>query len=233
MEGARQFIASLVLAQAASLPFPAWRRTIRTAAGLALGLLTLAPTHGVVSALGYPLLPIAAWLAIDAGLRPVPWPTARRVLSELAYLATVLGALAFYDATERAQLAAWLAWSVSPEPLAIAALYLTALFGGERLVRVAIAPYLAGLDDEERRALPRAGRMIGWTERFLVITLIGAGYGEPVGWLLAAKTAMRYPAIKDASTGRLGEYFFIGTLLSISIAVVAGMALRWLMMVGP
>lgn len=95
MEGARQIIASLLLAQAVSLPFPAWRRSIRTAAGLVLGLLTLVPTHGVASALASPLLPLMAWLGTDTALRLLPWPTAGRLFSELAYLATALAALAF------------------------------------------------------------------------------------------------------------------------------------------
>lgn len=229
MAGAWSLIASLVLAQAASLPFPAWRRSFRVVAGVALALVTLTPTDGAWRALLAPLPPLAVWLGIETALRRSPWRAAARAVSEVAYLGLAFAAAAVYGEAERRQMVTWLAWSVSPLPLLVAALYLATLFGGERLVRLAIAPYLAGLDDEERRALPRAGRMIGWTERFLVVTLIGAGYGEPVGWLLAAKTAMRYPEIKDASTGRLGEYFFIGTLLSISIAVVAGMTLRWLL----
>lgn len=40
---------------------------------------------------------------------------------------------------------------------------------------------------------------------------------------------MRYPEIKQETTGRLGEYFFVGTLLSISIGVGAGLLIRWLM----
>jgi len=40
---------------------------------------------------------------------------------------------------------------------------------------------------------------------------------------------MRYPEIKEEATGRLGEYFFVGTLLSLSIAVGTGLAVRWLL----
>jgi hypothetical protein len=44
-----------------------------------------------------------------------------------------------------------------------------------------------------------------------------------VGLILAAKSIARYPELK--SPGRFVEYFLIGTLLSISIAIIGGVIL--------
>lgn len=49
-------------------------------------------------------------------------------------------------------------------------------------------------------------------------------FGEAVGFLLAAKAIVRYPEMdKD---GAFGEYFLVGTLTSVGIALVVGTLLR-------
>jgi hypothetical protein len=68
-----------------------------------------------------------------------------------------------------------------------------------------------------------AGHYIGWLERFLVLTAIFLQSPGTVGLILAAKSIARYPELK--STGRFVEYFLIGTLLSISIAIIGGIIL--------
>jgi hypothetical protein len=170
------------------------------------------------------------WFVGEIGVRRLTRPSWKlNAASELVYILLVVGWVALQAPLRGEAILASIETARSPVALGIASVYLAAIFGGERLVRRAIAPFLDHLPPGDQSALPRAGRVIGWSERFVVMTLIAAGYGEPVGWLLAAKTAMRYPEIKQESTGRLGEYFFVGTLLSISIGVVAGLAVRWLL----
>jgi len=68
-----------------------------------------------------------------------------------------------------------------------------------------------------------AGLYIGWLERFLALTAVFLQSPGTVGLILAAKSIARYPELK--SPGRFVEYFLIGTLLSISIAIVGGVIL--------
>jgi hypothetical protein len=49
--------------------------------------------------------------------------------------------------------------------------------------------------------LPSAGKYIGSVERFLILNFVIGGYGEAVGFLLAAKALARYPEIKGDTRG--------------------------------
>ncbi|NND88587.1 MAG: DUF3307 domain-containing protein [Flavobacteriaceae bacterium] len=66
--------------------------------------------------------------------------------------------------------------------------------------------------------LPNAGKLIGTLERLLTLTFILIGEFEAVGFLLAAKSLLRY---KDTDTLK-SEYVLIGTMLSFGMAVVLG-----------
>jgi hypothetical protein len=70
--------------------------------------------------------------------------------------------------------------------------------------------------------LENAGLYIGWLERFLVITAIMVQSPATVGLILTAKSIARYPEFKSE---RFAEYFLIGTLLSISLAILGGVLL--------
>lgn len=75
----------------------------------------------------------------------------------------------------------------------------------------------AGMDKED---LPNAGRLIGVVERWLVLTFVLIGQFSAVGFLIAAKSILRY---KEESKGfNKTEYVLIGTLLSFGIAIGIG-----------
>jgi hypothetical protein len=75
---------------------------------------------------------------------------------------------------------------------------------------------------ESVRQLNNAGLYIGWLERFLVISALALQSPATVGLILTAKSIVRFPELKDL---RFAEYFLIGTLLSMSIALADGMLL--------
>ncbi len=66
--------------------------------------------------------------------------------------------------------------------------------------------------------LPNAGKIIGILERLLTLTLILVGQYAAVGFLIAAKSILRY---KDTDTLKT-EYVLIGTMLSFGVAVLLG-----------
>lgn len=71
--------------------------------------------------------------------------------------------------------------------------------------------------------LPRAGQYIGWIERGLVLIFVLAGFNDAVGFLLAVKALTRYPEIKEDIKGHFAEYFLIGTLTSVGLALAGGL----------
>lgn len=72
------------------------------------------------------------------------------------------------------------------------------------------------------KSLPGAGRVIGQLERGLIFALVMFGQAQAVGLLIAAKSILRFGAVKDDR--RLSEYVIIGTLASFGWALVVAYA---------
>ena len=79
------------------------------------------------------------------------------------------------------------------------------------------------INQENKESLDKAGKHIGFLERLLVFLFIVIGRWEGVGFLLAAKSVFRFGDLKDKEERRLTEYVLIGTLLSFSLAILAGL----------
>jgi len=85
------------------------------------------------------------------------------------------------------------------------------------------APHLGKGDAS--KSLPGAGRVIGHLERGLIFALVLFGQAQGVGLLIAAKSILRFGAVKDDR--RLSEYVIIGTLASFGWALVVAYATLW------
>lgn len=71
--------------------------------------------------------------------------------------------------------------------------------------------------------MPNAGKVIGVLERILTLTFILVSQYSAVGFLIAAKSILRYGNNETLKT----EYVLIGTMLSFGIAVIAGIVLNF------
>jgi hypothetical protein len=115
----------------------------------------------------------------------------------------------------------------APPSSGVAALFVTyaaVVVGGGQLIRVALIPFTRALGDRDAsEQLAFAGLYIGWLERFLVLTAILVGSYTSVGLIIAAKSIFRFPDLKDRP---FAEYFLIGTLMSVALAVVGAMFFR-------
>jgi hypothetical protein len=67
-------------------------------------------------------------------------------------------------------------------------------------------------------SLEKAGRWIGWLERFLILTFVILRQYGAIGLLVAAKSIFRF-----SESRKVGEYVLIGTLLSFAIAILVGL----------
>jgi len=68
--------------------------------------------------------------------------------------------------------------------------------------------------------LPKGGRFIGWLERSLVMMLFLMGQPEGIGFLVAAKSILRFGEIKDSHQRKMSEYIIIGTFMSFGWALL-------------
>jgi hypothetical protein len=195
-----------------------------TAKGLALhGAVVFSTAVVVTGAPGWaailPLLCLTAiHLAIDAikartrrGLQPF-------LLDQAAHLASLI-AIAIWQPTLWAD-GLWADLTAFPALMLILAGAILATRAGGFAVGLLMAPFADKLPaDISAESLPGAGRVIGHLERSLIFVLVLLGQPEGVGLLIAAKSILRFGAIKDDRA--LSEYVIIGTLASFGWALVA------------
>lgn len=65
-----------------------------------------------------------------------------------------------------------------------------------------------------------SGRIIGTCERFLIVLFVFLTQYEAIGFLVAAKSILRFSSTKESEKS---EYVLAGTLLSIAVAIVLGL----------
>jgi hypothetical protein len=65
----------------------------------------------------------------------------------------------------------------------------------------------------------KTGRIIGYLERIIILVLFLAEIPAVVGFLIAAKSILRYAEIKNEKDKVMVEYVLIGTLLSFAIGI--------------
>ncbi len=70
------------------------------------------------------------------------------------------------------------------------------------------------------------GKWIGQLERALIFVFIFIGHPAGIGFLVAAKSILRF---EEAKKQKLAEYVLIGTLLSFSLAIALASATKWAM----
>lgn len=125
---------------------------------------------------------------------------------------------------------------IAPLPglFAVLAGFILATRAGGFAIGLLMAPFAEKLarlapDNGQTTAesLPGAGRLIGLLERGLIFALVLLGQPEGVGLLMAAKSILRFGAVKDDRA--LSEYVIIGTLASFGWALLAAYGTRALL----
>lgn len=79
--------------------------------------------------------------------------------------------------------------------------------------------------DPDVHTLKDAGKWIGIFERILVLLSILSSQYEAIGFLIAAKSFIRFSE-RERKTRAQTEYILIGTLISFTIAILTGIVIR-------
>lgn len=96
---------------------------------------------------------------------------------------------------------------------------------GAPLIRMMLSKYIEEIESE-KGGLTGAGKMIGILERILVITFVYIGEPAAISIIFAAKSIVRFPMISQER--KFAEYFLIGTLISITFALIIGIITLYL-----
>lgn len=195
---------------------------------LAGGVLTIAATQEAGRGPGAVLLGALAvamshWL-IDLAKAALPTGRLRWFLLDQALHLLVMTLLWLAWIGSIQPMADLLRWLVTPEVLGVATAYLLV----SRPLSIAIALVMQRWSHqlEETGTLVQAGARIGMLERFLVLTLVLLDQLIVVGFLLAAKSVLRFGDLREAQDRKLTEYVLLGTLLSVSTTLALGLIIR-------
>ncbi|MEO6301405.1 MAG: DUF3307 domain-containing protein, partial [Paracoccaceae bacterium] len=112
----------------------------------------------------------------------------------------------------------WAPYPTIPPLMTLAAGLILATRAGGFAVGLLMAPW----GEAAPHGLPGGGRVIGQLERGLIFLLILSGQAAGIGFLIAAKSVLRFSETKDDH--RISEYVIIGTLASVTWAIAVSFA---------
>ncbi|MAM18649.1 MAG: DUF3307 domain-containing protein [Bacteroidota bacterium] len=111
--------------------------------------------------------------------------------------------------------------------LAIIMAYLIIIFPAGFLIGKATERWQSEVEHDLRKnSLQSAGRYIGIFERILVLTFILTSNLSAIGFLIAAKSILRFSDQSETAARKQTEYVLIGTLMSFSITILIGLLVR-------
>jgi hypothetical protein len=118
--------------------------------------------------------------------------------------------------------AAWLMWYA--RWCVIAAAYVFNGKGGTRVVRGVLERFPGAVPSNggEAGSEYEMGRTIGTLERYLALTLVLFGQWVALGFIIAAKSIARFPEMTGRRHKDFAEYYLIGTLVSMLVALASG-----------
>jgi hypothetical protein len=80
--------------------------------------------------------------------------------------------------------------------------------------------------ERTRESLAEAGKWIGMFERILVYTFIITNQFGGIGFLITAKSILRFNETKKQTGRKEAEYILIGTLISFAFAILSGLFMK-------
>ncbi|MEL6611916.1 MAG: hypothetical protein AAFQ53_07460 [Bacteroidota bacterium] len=194
----------------------------------------LAPTCGAVLVLLLNPMPGGLVVALVFVTAAVGYAMQEQLASGAMWLAAqagILVALAVLAAWGEARASALaVVEGLVPVAIVLGGLVITVEWGGAFVGR-AIQPFASqlrengGETEDNASGLPsgfeNGGKTIGRWERLLIFLFVLADAATAIGFLVAAKSVLRFGEVKDRSSRRQAEYIIIGTLMSFGFALVA------------
>lgn len=82
--------------------------------------------------------------------------------------------------------------------------------------------------EKNRQSLADAGKWIGIFERILVYTFIITNQFAGIGFLITAKSILRFNETKKESGRKEAEYILIGTFISFACSIIIGLLINYI-----
>lgn len=109
--------------------------------------------------------------------------------------------------------------------------YLIVIFPFGFIIGKATKHWQEEIEEEERvNSLDKAGRYIGIFERILVLTFVLTNNIAAIGFLIAAKSILRFSDKSQSGGRKQTEYVLIGTLMSFALTIIVGFLMNALIL---
>jgi hypothetical protein len=203
------------LARSAWLSRQAWRRCPTALLLVAMGINVQFASH-----------PWQAWLLVGLALLGAAFPSPR--LRWALLLPIALGGPFLIDPGVAAESGRQFFSPERTQILLVVSGFLVAVVLGSVIVEEAIKLVKGLPPSSEEAELPRGaaagGKAIGMLERALVYGAVLVGHPEAAALVVAVKSVARFPDF--AHDRKFAEYFLVGTLLSLLVALAVGYLIR-------
>lgn len=137
------------------------------------------------------------------------------VIDQVLHLAIIAGVAALWCAN-----AEWsVPFNIAPKYIALAVAVIICWKPANIFIKLMLKHYSVNVPDAHSDSGFNAGALIGNIERWLILAFVIMQRYEALGLLIAAKSIIRFGEKETAKT----EYVLAGTLMSIFIAVLAGL----------
>lgn len=166
------------------------------------------------------LLIAVSHFAIDAVKIHCPKGLWSFVIDQLLHLGILAAISTIYETTKELPLQMIDSPSSFSTPLLILAILLC-IKPANILIKLILEKYQVG-ESASCDNIKNAGALIGNLERLLTIVFVLLGQFEAIGFIVAAKSILRF---KDTDTAKT-EYVLAGTFLSFGIAILCGLMTR-------
>jgi hypothetical protein len=158
------------------------------------------------------------------------------IIDQLAHLVTLFVIWCIFIAPSNWAPEQWVSVMHNESVWAIAAGYLMVTYPLSLLLASATQRWRREAEEQTMRSsvsLNEAGKWIGIFERTLVFTFVISSHFEGIGFLIAAKSILRFNDIKGQEARKEAEYILIGTLMSFSLSILIGLIVRSFIPVPP
>ncbi|UVL84891.1 hypothetical protein LOY35_04690 [Pseudomonas sp. B21-028] len=149
------------------------------------------------------------------------------LLSGQAILVTSLVAVWLISENNAASLQVSLTKLITTPLLAVGLAYISMLRPASAMISTILSPWIKEIDNTG--SLANAGTLIGYLERLLILTFVLLEQWEAVGFLLTAKSILRFNEIQNAKVRSISEYVLLGTLLSFSLSIGVGLLVTYIL----
>lgn len=176
-----------------------------------------------------PLLVIFTHYIIDLWKLSQPEGMVSFIIDQFLHMLVLFGLWCLFVAPTGWLPKNWLSIMHNQKTWAIASGYLTVTFPLSLLLASATQRWRREAEEHGMRStisLNEAGKWIGIFERILVFTFVISSHFEGIGFLIAAKSILRFNDIKGHEARKEAEYILIGTLMSFSTSILVGLIVR-------